>query len=292
MISPWSERKQRVALEHALEEVISATAVDDQFRSALSYALFPGGKRLRPMLALGLAHDLGICPTLVLEFAVSVELLHCASLVHDDLPALDNDVERRGKPSLHVAFGESSAVLVGDYLTGLAFRVLSSSKKLPSITAVQQELARAFCAVSYGQFLDLSPNSRAANLQSVHENKTGALFGSIFAGVSTVAELSDELTQRARAFGAQLGIFFQQRDDFLDNFASENQRGRKRRSDADNERVTDFTGCDLEQGKVIIQAHAAQLEEQWHALCDSIGAGELPLTTARIQELLSTAVSH
>ena len=180
-------------------------------RESARYALVEmGGKRIRPVISLATGEALGASTDQVLPAALAIELVHNFSLVHDDLPSLDDDSERRGKPSVWAAFGEGTAVLAGDALLTEAFRLACS---YPS-PQVARELAEATLGMIGGQYLDtMAPGT---DLETVHRLKTGRLF---YASVATALWASDvpEAKQGPwRAFGDELGMLFQVVDDLLD----------------------------------------------------------------------------
>jgi geranylgeranyl diphosphate synthase type II len=169
-----------------------------------------GGKRVRPVLALAAGEAVGAEPEPLLPAAAAVELVHSFSLVHDDLPALDNDAERRGKPTVWAAYGEATAVLAGDALLGEAFR-LALTYPTPDVA---RELVNATLAMIGGQQLDLVGGY--ADLAELHRLKTGALFSaSVMCGL-WAAGLPEAEHSPWRAFAAELGLLFQVVDDILD----------------------------------------------------------------------------
>ena len=177
---------------------------------ALRYPLEAGGKRVRPVLALAVGEAAGAAAEHVLPAGAAVELVHTFSLVHDDLPALDDDDERRGRPSAHVAFGEATALLAGDALLAEAFR-LALSYPTPM---VGRELAQATLGMIGGQHRDVTGDTR--DLAALHRLKTGALFSASVGVALWVAEVPESLQPRWRAFGDELGLLFQIVDDLLD----------------------------------------------------------------------------
>jgi geranylgeranyl diphosphate synthase type II len=175
----------------------------------MAYSLLAPGKRIRPRILLAVADLLELPRTVALPAAVAVEMVHCFTLIHDDLPCLDNDDLRRGRPSNHKQFGESTALLAGDALSALAFGLMTEA---PANTC----LSRALVRVIAGQDAEslLSPQSRREDLLAVHRDKTGALFE---ACVELPAILSHTpLTPALRAFGLTLGATFQAVDDLED----------------------------------------------------------------------------
>ena len=175
----------------------------------MRHALSGGGKRVRPVLCIAAGEAVGAEPSHVLPAAAAVELVHSFSLVHDDLPALDNDTERRGRASVWAAFGEASAILAGDALLGEAFRLAL----VYDVAAVARELMEATLAMIGGQQRDLEGGHDLAEL---HRLKTGALFNaSIMCGIWAAGLPPDEHPPW-RAFAGELGLLFQVVDDILD----------------------------------------------------------------------------
>jgi geranylgeranyl diphosphate synthase type II len=177
---------------------------------AVRYPLESGGKRVRPVLSLAVADAAGAAAEHCLPAAAAVELVHTFSLVHDDLPALDDDDERRGRASAHVAYGEAAALLAGDALLAEAFR-LALSYPTPM---VGRELAQATLAMIGGQYRDVEGDT--ADLAALHRLKTGALFGAAVGVALWVAEVPEAEQPAWRAFGNELGLLFQLVDDLLD----------------------------------------------------------------------------
>ena len=178
---------------------------------AMAYTLRAGGKRVRPVLCLATGEAVGADPADVLPAAAAVELVHTFSLVHDDLPALDDDDERRGRPSAHVEFGEGIALLAGDALLAEAFRLALSY----STPAVARELAAATIGMIGGQYLDVTDGS--SDLARLHSLKTGRLFGASVACALWVAGVAERDQVPWRAFAADAGLLFQIVDDILDD---------------------------------------------------------------------------
>ncbi len=194
-----------------------------ELHGAMRHLVLPGGKRLRPALAVAACEAFGGAAEAALPAAAAVELVHSYSLVHDDLPCMDDDDERRGLPTVHVAFGEANALLAGDALQALAFEVLAGARAAPAVVqGAVADLARAAGSRNLvgGQVLDLAFSSggadEAARVEGVHLRKSAALIaasctlGAGFAGAGARA-LED-----LQAFGLELGIAFQIADDLLD----------------------------------------------------------------------------
>jgi len=212
-------------VERALEATLPPAADPPQvLHAAMRHLLFPGGKRLRPALALAAAEAVGGAPEAALPVAAAVELVHTYSLVHDDLPCMDDDAERRGRPTVHVAFGEATAVLAGDALLAAAFAVLAGE---PGANAGERRLAAlrelAFAAGSRalvgGQADDLGFDPRGADparVESIHERKSAALITAAIVGGAWLGGAGVELLERLRRFGRAVGVAFQIADDLLD----------------------------------------------------------------------------
>src|SRR5712691_2097905 len=195
--------------ESYLSELALTPELHGQAES-VRYALTMGGKRVRPVICLATAEAAGAEPERALPAAAAVELVHTFSLVHDDLPALDNDETRRGKPSVWARYGEAIAVLAGDALLAEAFR-LALSYPTP---AVGRELAQATLGMIGGQYLDIT--ATAPDEATLHKLKTGCLFAASVALALRVAEVPEREQGPWRAFGDELGLLFQIVDDILD----------------------------------------------------------------------------
>ena len=206
---PRSPEELRALVEDFLGE-LAFTPELGRLEEALRYPLESGGKRVRPVIALAVGEAAGAAVEDVLPAAAAVELVHTFSLVHDDLPALDDDDERRGRPSAHVAFGEATALLAGDALLAEAFR-LALTYPTP---LVGRELARATLAMIGGQHRDVTGDT--ADLAALHRLKTGALFSASVGVGLWVAEIPESEQAPWRAFGDELGLLFQIVDDLLD----------------------------------------------------------------------------
>lgn len=216
---------------------------------AIQYSLMAGGKRLRPALVIECARacqkkrDTWHPSPSVIAAAAAMELIHTFSLVHDDLPAMDDDDLRRGRPTNHKVFGEAMAILAGDAMTTLAFEILAADAEPTLVPALVGELARASgpCGMIGGQVIDMDggrPPRNLAELQHLHAMKTGALLtascrmGGIAAGADA-AEL-----QALEAFGRHLGLAFQIVDDILDETSTAEQLGKATNKDAAKGKVT------------------------------------------------------
>ncbi len=219
--------RERLPLVDDLLEVAipAASAGPRSLHAAMRHILFPGGKRLRPVLAMSAAEAVGSPPQRALPMAVAVELVHTYSLLHDDLPCMDDDDERRGVPSVHVVFGEAIAVLAGDALLAAAFEALATidaDGTAEQRLAATRELAQAAGSLQLvgGQADDLvfdATSSDAAAIESIHARKSGALICASIVGGAQLAGADRDTVERLRRCGRAAGIAFQIADDVLDD---------------------------------------------------------------------------
>ena len=229
-------------LRQAVDDYLASLRFADEptvqgLEEAMRYSLLAGGKRIRPVLSLATAAAVGLEPAHVLPLAAAIELIHTYSLIHDDLPAMDDDDLRRGRPSCHKAFGENVAILAGDALYAEAFRLLLTRQRSepPDVLAAAAELAAATGVEGMvgGQYIDVSGSAPAGpqGLRRLHELKTGRL---IAASIECVLALS-QVSQRARisfsTFASELGVLFQIVDDILDVTGSQETLGKRQGSD-------------------------------------------------------------
>ncbi len=201
------------SLRGAVEEYLGGLELSPELgrlEEVVRYALDGGGKRLRPVLCLATAEAAGVDPDRALHAAAALELVHSFSLVHDDLPALDDDEERRGRPTVHVRFGEAQAILGGDALLNEAF-ALALRYPRPEVA---RELALATSGMIGGQYLDV--NGGPKDRRELNRLKTGRLFEASVACGLWVAEMPAEAQSPWRSFGAGYGFLFQLVDDLLD----------------------------------------------------------------------------
>jgi len=220
---------------------------------SMRYSLFAGGKRLRPALTLAACELIGGNPTDALKAASALEMIHTYSLIHDDLPAMDNDDLRRGKPTNHKVFGEGNAILAGDGLLSLAMVVLS---KIEDIRVIQTVSRGALDMVS-GQSMDLNGKPDAETLLQIHAKKTGALIraavlAGAYCGGATPAQI-EALT----AYAEHFGLLFQITDDILDATGDPALLGKSVGKDARDEKVTFVSVYGLERARVEAEKAAA-----------------------------------
>ncbi|MBP9727132.1 MAG: polyprenyl synthetase family protein [Gammaproteobacteria bacterium] len=207
-----------------------------QLNNALRYTIFNGGKRLRPALVYFTGEMFGATLESLNPAACAVEMVHCFSLVHDDLPAMDNSDYRRGKPSCHKVFGEDVAILAGDTLLTLSLEVLSDIQNAPISHSVRLDLIHALCKATGaegmvgGQIMDIKNSAKynQRQLQKLHQLKTGALIkASILMGaLCSPSPITPEIFQRLNNFADTLGLLYQVCDDILDVIADETLLGK------------------------------------------------------------------
>ena len=211
---------------------------------AARYSLLGGGKRIRAVLVLSVCEMLGGNMAAAEQFAAAVEMLHCYSLIHDDLPCMDNDDLRRGRPSCHKAFGEATAMLAGDVLLTEAFEAIANA---PASAQACLRAAKALGAgagsrgMVYGQELDLKYESLAATeeqLRLIHRNKTGALINAAVQMGAAAAEADEEKCKALEAYAYGIGLVFQIVDDVLDVTSTPEQLGKPIGSDSENGKTT------------------------------------------------------
>ena len=258
-------------VEQALSDWVAPTA-PERLDEAMRYAVLDGGKRLRPLLVFAAAQAVGAqkdCPA-TLRAACAVELIHAYSLVHDDMPCMDNDVLRRGKPTVHVKFGQAQALLAGDALQALAFELLTPTEDVVD-ASTQAKLCRllamsAGChGMAGGQAIDLAnvgQHLHLDQLKHMHKLKTGALLqASVMMGAACVpvGQTVSEQTQLAlQHYGEALGVAFQVVDDILDVTADTATLGKTAGKDAQDNKPTFVSLMGLEKSS----QYANQLLEQ------------------------------
>jgi geranylgeranyl diphosphate synthase type II len=213
-----------VRIDAYLDEILPpASEPPAPLHEAMRYAVYSGGKRLRPALVFAAAHACGLAPERAAPLAAAVELVHTYSLVHDDLPAMDDDDLRRGRPTVHVKFGEANAILVGDALLAEGFAALARAQADARIVARLAHAAGSRALVG-GQVDDLAFRPEGATLEavrSIHERKTAALFRFSVWAPGALAGRGDPDLEALDAFGLAYGLAFQLVDDLLDDDPTE-----------------------------------------------------------------------
>jgi farnesyl diphosphate synthase len=289
----WVREKADRVEAAALHMLPAVDAVPQRLHQAMRYAVLDGGKRVRPLLVYAGGEVTDAEDDALDRAALAVEYVHAYSLVHDDMPCMDNDVLRRGKPTVHVAFDEATAMLAGDALQAEAFKVLAEgSLPAPQTASLMRELAHAsgtegMCG---GQAIDLTAvgnmNLTFPELERMHRMKTGALLrASVLMGaLSGQASLLTECTREALTrYGEAIGLAFQVVDDILDVEASSAELGKTAGKDAAQEKITFPAVYGLERSR----AMAAEERAKAHAALSPYGS-----RAARLLELADLIVSR
>jgi farnesyl diphosphate synthase len=272
----WSsERLDRV--EQALMDWVPADT-PARLGEAMRYAVLDGGKRLRPLLVLGAAEAVDGHAEAALRAGCAVELIHAYSLVHDDMPCMDNDVLRRGKPTVHVAFGEATALLAGDALQALAFELLTpEGAGIPDRTqsGLCRLLAQAagHAGMAGGQAIDLAAVGKSLNeteLRQMHRLKTGALLQASVMMGAACGETSASARHGLEGYGRALGLAFQVVDDILDVTADSATLGKTAGKDAAQDKPTYVSLLGLQRAR----AYAAELLEEARAALATTGLAD------------------
>jgi farnesyl diphosphate synthase len=236
-IAGWQAHVER-ALQARLP---AADAEPMRLHQAMRYCTLKGGKRVRPMLLFASARAVGLTEAQVEAAACAMELIHAYSLVHDDLPAMDDDDLRHGRPTCHKAYDEATAVLVGDALQSLAFQLLASDRALPASPVVRLRLVEMLAQASGtngmagGQALDVAALGRelaVADIEAMYARKTGALIrASVMMAAACAPGLAAHLVEALAGFAAPIGLAFQIQDDLLDVLGDEATVGKPTRVD-------------------------------------------------------------
>jgi geranylgeranyl diphosphate synthase, type II len=252
---------------------------------AMRYSLLAGGKRIRPVLCLATARSLGVEPARVLPTAAAIELIHTYSLIHDDLPAMDDDELRRGRPTSHVAHGEDVAILAGDALFAEAMALIAAEQagEPPAVLAAIREIATAtgVDGMVGGQYVDVTGGgSDSDSLRELHGLKTGRLIAASIGSALVLARAPEPETISLRRFAEELGVLFQIVDDILDVTGSDEELGKPSGSDERHGKVTYVSLFGLERARDLAdQSH----EKARAALAEAAGeTGDL----ARIADFI------
>lgn len=257
-----------------LQQAITVPAGEEGgLAESMRYSLLAGGKRIRPVLALAFCDALGGDIEKALPAACALEMIHTYSLIHDDLPCMDDDVLRRGKPTNHVVYGECTATLAGDALQSLAFETLASapleSGRIVRCLKILSEAA-GYRGMCQGQFLDMEgegKNLTAEELTHINNLKTGALLSGACRMGAAAAGADEKQLEAAGTFGSLLGLAFQIRDDVLDVISTDAELGKSVGSDVQEHKNTymallGMEGCNREISRLTASA-VAVLEENF-----------------------------
>jgi len=227
--------EKKLAVDECLARLLPAESeAPPTIHGAMRYSLFAGGKRVRPILVLAVGESLGGTRETLLHLGAAIEMIHTYSLIHDDLPALDNDDLRRGRPTCHKVFGEAMAILAGDALMTRAYQVLAELPEVQDATrlAIIREIAYATGTVEGmigGQVADLQAEGRpidAGVLEYIHRSKTGALLTACIRSAALAAGANGQQLAALTGFGNRIGLAFQIVDDILDMTASSEELGK------------------------------------------------------------------
>ena len=254
------QAQQRI--QQDLQTALEAFSLPEPLKAAVFHAVMLGGKRVRPALCYATSNLKLENPNFaaVRRAAVAIELIHCYSLAHDDLPCMDNDLLRRGQPTCHVAFGEDTALLAGDILQSMAFEILGSrlfdqgqSVAAPIVLKQMQILATASSKMVCGQVLDLQAEGKHVDqeqLENIHRNKTGALIlAGIMMAAVTIFNGTDPAIPKLRQYGQSIGLAFQVQDDILDVISDTQALGKTAGKDEQVDKSTYPALMGLEQAK-------------------------------------------
>ena len=255
----WSRR--RGAVEDELRRQLELTpSINPTLTEAMRYSLLSGGKRLRPILLMAAADAVGATGEKFLTTAAAIEMIHTYSLIHDDLPAMDDDDFRRGKLTNHKVFGEAIAILAGDALLTLAFEVMLRQKDVPDSAriAVVDEMSRAagMSGMVGGQTIDLQSEGKSIDLgtlRRMHLGKTGALFRAAIRSGAILAGASPQQLSALTAYAESFGLAFQITDDILDVAGDEKTLGKPIGSDARNQKSTYVTLTSLDSARSLAE---------------------------------------
>ncbi|MDH4222625.1 MAG: polyprenyl synthetase family protein [candidate division Zixibacteria bacterium] len=256
-------KKKRKIIDRALDEYLPEEKKEPKLlHRAMRYSIFAGGKRLRPIIAISSFEAVGGKGKVILPVACALEMIHTYSLIHDDLPCMDDDDLRRGKPTLHKIHGEGMAVLTGDALHALAFELLLKAKNFQVI----QEVAKAIGTEGMigGQVKDLEAEGRKVSLKQVeyiHTHKTGKLLKASIRAGAILGNADNKRLKALSAYGEKFGLAFQIMDDILDIVGEERVLGKKRGSDKANSKATYPAVVGLEKSRGIAYSLLKEAKE-------------------------------
>ncbi|MBF0291871.1 MAG: polyprenyl synthetase family protein [Nitrospinae bacterium] len=239
----------RTLADKTMDELTPSASVNPKLlHEAMRHSLFAGGKRFRPILAVTACEAVGGKREIVIPFAVAIEMIHTYTLIHDDLPAMDDDDFRRGVPTCHKKYGEAAAILAGDALLTLAFEILADTARFPGVKAetilrVARETAGAVGSTGTvgGQMVDIEMAGKEpdmATLEYIHTHKTGKLIVASIRGGAALAGAEEDQLSALTEYGRSIGLAFQIVDDLLDVEGSREKTGKTPGSDLKNKKLT------------------------------------------------------
>ena len=263
----WKKRQELVECE-LKDELAQTPVLDPILRESMEYSLMAGGKRLRPVLLMAAADAVGADGTKFLPVACALEMIHTYSLIHDDLPAMDDDDYRRGKLTNHMVYGDAVAILAGDALLTLAFTVILRQKVVSAETLLRvvDEISRAAGAEGMvgGQVLDLRAEDvhiTMEDLRRVHMGKTGALFRAALRSGAILAGATQEQLAALTSYADHFGLAFQITDDILDVVGTSEEIGKPVGSDETNHKSTYGSLTSLEEAQELARRTAEEAEK-------------------------------
>jgi geranylgeranyl diphosphate synthase, type II len=249
-------------IENKLTELLSQINTPETLQSSMIYSVNAGGKKIRPLLVLATLEDLGASSKDALQVACAVELIHTYSLIHDDLPSMDNDDYRRGKLTNHKVYGEAMAILAGDALQSLAFEILTNLNNTSPEIAVKLirllSIASGAEGMVGGQVLDIEGEKMDLTLEQlkrIHLNKTGALLSFCIEAGALLAGVDNEKMINLKEFAKNIGLTFQIQDDILDVTSTTEELGKNVGSDESSGKVTYPSLLGLEKAKEQLDYH-------------------------------------
>jgi geranylgeranyl diphosphate synthase type II len=286
--SPAFPDAKRLAVDAYLAEIDFETVPQiDGLVEAMRYSLLAGGKRVRPVLALSTAHALGHDPSVVMPYAAALELIHTYSLIHDDLPAMDDDDLRRGKPTCHVVYGENVAILAGDALFAEALRLITAQQAGEPLHVIgaMDELLAAIGAGGMvgGQFIDIDEQVESPDeLKQMHELKTGRLIRASVRGAAIALGTPTKQVEQLGDFAGELGVLFQIIDDILDVTGSDAELGKPQGSDERHGKATYVSAFGIDGARKLADESYAKVRGLLEAIDFRGDASDLAAVSAYI----------
>jgi len=272
------------AVDERLKQLIPAAQDNSPtLHEAMRWSLFAGGKRFRPALVLAVGEAFGAARENLLKTTAAIEMIHTYSLIHDDLPAMDDDDLRRGRLTCHKKYDEATAILAGDLLQTLAFQTIAEDENLSAEIRVKliAELARSAAKMVDGQYLDLEAEGIAISveeLENIHQNKTGAMISVAACSGAIIAEANETELQAITVYAEKLGLLFQITDDILDETQTTEILGKTAGKDVRAEKATYVSLYGLDKaGDLARNVHDAacqeleKIERESSLLCEIAG---------------------
>jgi geranylgeranyl pyrophosphate synthase len=257
----------RKAVDKTLDELIpNPETAPQRLHRAIRWSVFAGGKRFRPALLFAVGETFGASEERLLKTAAAIEMIHAYSLIHDDLPAMDDDRLRRGRETCHIKFDEATAILAGDRLQALAFQAIAGDAEIPAETRVRliHELSVSAAKMVDGQQFDLEAEGKTISIEeieAIHQNKTGAMISASARAGAIIAGANEKELEAISVYAASLGLLFQITDDLLDVTQTTEILGKTAGKDVSAEKATypAFYGIE-ETRKLAAKVHAEAVE--------------------------------